>query len=93
MRLIAKIFPHYFKEILDGEKKEEFRQLEEIVFVNSRTGEELTYEIKGIFVVRPEEVNKLKETFPDVKWKENLVTVQINLGERIGSILKPKVIE
>jgi hypothetical protein len=91
MRLIAKIFPHYFKQILEGEKKEEFRQMEEIVFVNAKTGEEIIFRIKGIS--KTNNLEELRKQYPDVPWKEDLVTVKIELGEMVGSILKPKVIK
>ena len=46
MKFRVRILPHYFEAIKAGEKTFEYYNVEEIVFINSETDEEIMYRIK-----------------------------------------------
>ncbi len=80
MKLRAKIERKYLEQILRGEKEYEYRQLESIILVDKETGEEFEFEILDIEKI---DVKEVKKRYPDVPWKEGLLTVAIKLGRRI----------
>ncbi len=80
MKLKAKIDRKYLELILKGEKRYEYRQLESIILVDKESGDEYEFEIEDIEKI---DVEELKKKYPDVPWKDGLVTVAIKLGKRI----------
>ena len=83
MKLKAKIKNKYLKEILEGGKKVEYRQIESITLVDE-DGNEHEFGVIDVRVLRPSEKNLLKKTYPDVEWKDNLPTIGILLGKRLN---------
>ena len=83
MKLKAKIKNKYLKEILEGKKKEEYRQIESIILVDEQ-GNEYEFEVKGISLVAG--LDWLRKKYPDVDWKDEYrySTIKIELGELIN---------
>ena len=81
MKLKCKIKDKYLKQILNGEKKIDYRQIESIIFVDE-SGKEHEFEVKGITLVVLDD-GYLKENYPDIEWKDNLPTIGIRLGKKI----------
>jgi len=82
MKLRAKIKNKYLKQILEGKKKVEYRQVESIILVDEQ-GKEYEFEVKRIGLTPS--VEWLREKFPDVEWKDELrrTTIIIELGRRM----------
>jgi len=81
MKLRAKILNKYMKQILEGKKKAEYRQVESIILVDEQ-GKEYEFEVKDVTDVFLA-VNSLRKKYPDISWKDNLPTIAIELGKRI----------
>ena len=88
MKLKCKIKDKYLKQILKGEKKIEYRQIESITFIDEQ-GKEYEFEVKNVEAskdiegIRGSFIHWLKHKYPDVSWKDNLPTIAIELGRRI----------
>ena len=82
MKLKCKIKDKYLKQILKGEKKIEYRQIESITFIDEQ-GKEYEFEVKDVTDVFLA-VNSLRKKYPDVPWDDNLPTIAIELGRRIN---------
>ena len=87
MKLKCKIKDKYMKQILEGKKKVEYRQVESIIFVDEQ-GEEYEFEVKELLKVPDDmyfisNIDDLRVRYPDVPWKDNLPTIAIRLGRRI----------
>ena len=86
MKLQAKIKNKYLKQILEGKKNVEYRQIESIVFVDEQ-GNEYEFKVNKIFNIPQDTyiltINDLRMLYPDVPWKDNMLTIGIVLGERI----------
>ena len=82
MKLRAKIKNKYLKEILEGKKKEEYRQIESIILVDEQ-GNEYEFEVKRVGLAGS--LDWLKQRYPDVEWKEELRwnTIVLELGKRL----------
>ncbi len=82
MKLRAKIKNKYLKEILEGKKKEEYRQIESIILVDEQ-GNEYEFEVKRVGLAG--NLDWLKQRYPDVEWKEELRwnTIVLELGKRL----------
>jgi len=87
MKLKCKILNKYMKQILEGKKKVEHRQVESIIFVDE-DGKEYEFEVKDVkkvsndysgLVIR----EMLKQKYPDVPWDDDLLTITIELGREI----------
>jgi len=82
MKLKCKIKDKYLKQILNGEKKIDYRQIESITFVDE-SGKEHEFEVRDILLVVLDD-GWLKENYPDIEWKDNLPTIGIKLGKLKG---------
>jgi len=88
MKLKCKIKDKYLKQILKGEKKVEYRQVESIIFVDEQ-GKEYEFEVKSIENVPTHMYGGLytdcilRKKYPDVSWDDDLPTIAIELGRRI----------
>jgi len=87
MKLKCKIKDKYLKQILKGEKRLEYRQVESIIFVDEQ-GKEYEFEVEKVGTVSRDYgglgiMQLLKKKYPDVWWKDNLPTIAIRLGRRI----------
>ena len=86
MDLKAKVIPKYWKQLKEGVKDTEYRQLENLILVNTETGEEFTRSIGHV-----EECNYdesfvvLNLTIDEVPWVENRSIYKITLED-----IKPK---
>ena len=82
MKLRAKIKNKYLKEILEGKKKKEYRQIESIILIDEQ-GNEYEFEVKRVGLVGG--LDWLKQQYPDVEWKEELRwnTIVLELGKRL----------
>ena len=81
MKLRAKIKNKYLKEILEGRKKEDYRQIESIIFVDEQ-GNEYEFEVYNIGIMCSG-IGWLRKNYPDIEWKDGLTTISIQLGKRI----------
>ena len=79
MKLKCKIKDKYLQMILQGIKTKEYRQVESIIFVDEQ-GKEYEFEVISII---PAVTSHLMEDYPDIDWKYNLPSLQIELGKRI----------
>lgn len=77
MKLRAKIYHHYLKQLLDREKECEFRQLESIILKDSKTGKEYEFEILSWGSRTPKEA---KNKFPDINWDMKKQVLFMRLG-------------
>lgn len=80
MKLRAKIYPQYLKQILSGEKTEELRQLETITLVDAETGDEYEFEITNIGITS---AICARDKHPDVKWDDSKPVIVLKLGEEV----------
>jgi len=81
MKLRAKILNKYLKQILEGKKKVEYRQVESIILVDEQR-KEYEFEVENIRDAWYT-IDMLKFRYPDVPWDDNLPTIAIELGRRI----------
>ena len=81
MKLKCKIKDKYLKQILNGEKKIDYRQIESITFVDE-SGKEHEFEVRDIYLTVYS--SWLKNSYPDIEWKDNLPTIGIKLGKLKG---------
>lgn len=82
MKLKCKIKNKYLEQILRGEKKTEYRQIESIILVDEQ-GREYEFEVKEIYSFPY--VARLRKEYPDVPWKDELrcSTIAIDLGDDV----------
>jgi len=69
MDIRAKVLPKYWKQLKSGEKTTEFRQVDNYIPVNSKTGEELVIPIKRLEMCHRIEADIVAAKYPDVPWK------------------------
>jgi len=88
MKLRAKILEKYLKQILEGKKKVEYRQVESIILVDEQQ-KEYEFEVKDIQDSRRSATYPfgilwyVKRGYPELQWDDNLPTIAIRLGRRI----------
>jgi len=82
MKLKCKIKDKYLKQILKGEKKVEYRQIESITFIDE-VGNEYEFEVNEVWRLSYWTENMIKRKYPDVPWDDDLPTLAIELGRRI----------
>lgn len=82
MKLRCKIRQKYMEEILKGRKVYEYRQIESIVLEDAH-GREYEFEVKDIKILSRRNIEALKLNFPDIEWKDDLITIRIRLGKRL----------
>ena len=88
MKLKCKIRDKYLKQILEGKKKVEYRQVESIIFVDDQ-GKEYEFEVKDVEApkdidgIRGSFIHWLKHKYLEVPWDDDLPTIAIRLGRRI----------
>lgn len=83
LRITAKILPKYFKEIVEGKKRKEFRQIDSLILVNIRTKEEAEFRVRSIKLWPRKMAKILPLLYPDVPFKEGQGVVVFSLGERL----------
>ena len=82
MDLECKIKAKYLDEILEGSKREEFRQFDTILFVDER-GRRARFEIDYVFEVEYTEEERIRESYPDVPWKVEKAIYGFRLGKKV----------
>jgi len=82
MKFKCKIKNKYLEQILRGEKKTEYRQIESIILVDEQ-GKEYEFEVTDVYAYPS--LYWLRKEYPDVPWKDELwrATIAIELGRRI----------
>jgi len=84
MKLVMKVLPHYFEAIQKGAKLTEYRQIETVVLINSKTGEEMEFEFAGISQVTGILKSAIFRDYPDVRWDKSKPLWAISLlGKRL----------
>jgi len=81
LKLRAKIKNKYLKQILSGEKKQEYRQIESII-LEDESGNEYEFEVNNIIVLPRYIIDALKYDYPDIEWDDSLPVLAIELGNR-----------
>ena len=82
MKLKCKILPKYLKAILDGTKDVEYRQVESIVLINSKTGKEHEFEVTDLWMHKAKDV--VFEAYPDIKWDRKKQILCIGIGKKVN---------
>lgn len=80
MNLRAKIWPKFLKQILRGEKKIEYRQLETITLIDSKTGREHEFDIESFGICT---AHHAKDECPGIKWDSEKSVLMIKLGKEL----------
>lgn len=81
MKLRAKILPKYFDQIKAGTKTVDYRQIEDITFINTETDEEITYNIRNIMRRPVWDFERIQKLYPDVVFIEDCPIYKIVLSE------------
>lgn len=81
LKLTAKYFPPYFERL----KKfcVDYRQFDEITFVNTETGQEKTFRIDGIRRLDDAEQDIVRGLTPGIPWDEEQQIYAIDLKEEV----------
>lgn len=80
LHLKAKVNPKYWDSI--NKSGEDYRQFDEITFVNTETGREKTFPILAVSPMDYGEQEILKRLTPDISWDGDRVIYRIELGIR-----------
>lgn len=81
MKLYAKILHRYFEQIKNERKRLDFRQFEDLTYLDTETGEEITLTI--VAVDRCASRSAVLVRYPDVKWDPNNEIYAISLGRKL----------
>lgn len=90
MKLKCKIGPKFF-DMLGDQKDVDFRQIENITFENSVTGDIRVFNVSDIQILPEPEQDKIKELYPYVSWDHTLPIFAILLSTEIKAIVTPEL--
>lgn len=90
MKLKCKIGPTFF-DMLGDQKEVDFRQIEDITFENSVTGDIKVFRVADIQMLPEQKEASIKERYPNVPWDDTRPIFAIILSTEIKSFVPPEL--